>query len=77
VLGARSLTDARRCALFAGLLKLPVPFIMVIPGVLATLILPPINHGDQGFPALISELLVRGLVLAALVRRSCRASTPP
>jgi len=70
VLGARSLADARRGALFAGLLKLPVLLIMVIPGVLATVILPPLEQGDQVFPALISELLpmgVRGLVLAALV----------
>lgn len=70
VLGARSLADARRGALFAGLLKLPVLFIMVIPGVVATLILPPLENGDQVFPALIGELLpvgLRGLVLAALV----------
>ena len=70
VLGARSLADARRGVLFAGLLKLPVLFIMVIPGVLATLILPPLENGDQVFPALIGELLpagLRGLVLAALV----------
>ncbi len=70
VLGARSLADARQGALFAGLLKLPVLFIMVIPGVVATLILPPLENGDQVFPALVSELLpvgLRGLVLAALV----------
>lgn len=70
VLGARSLADARRGALFAGLLKLPVLFIMVIPGVVATQILPPLDNGDQVFPALVSELLpvgLRGLVLAALV----------
>ena len=70
VLGARSLADARKGALFAGLLKLPVLFIMVIPGVVATLILPPLDNGDQVFPALIRELLpvgLRGLVLAALV----------
>jgi SSS family solute:Na+ symporter len=70
VLGARSVADARRGALFAGLLKLPVLFIMVLPGVLATLILPPLDNADQVFPALISELLpvgLRGVVLAALV----------
>ncbi len=69
VLGARSLADARRGALFAGLLKLPVLFIMVLPGVAASLILPPLDNGDQVFPALVSELLpvgLRGLVLAAL-----------
>lgn len=70
VLGARSLQDARRGALLAGFLKLPVLFIMVIPGVMATLILPPLDNGDQVFPALVTELLpvgLRGLVLAALV----------
>lgn len=70
VLGARSLADARYGALFAGLLKLPVLFVMVIPGVVATQILPPLDNGDQVFPALIGELLpvgLRGLVLAALV----------
>lgn len=70
VLGARSLADARYGALFAGLLKLPVLLVMVIPGVVATQILPPLDNGDQVFPALISELLpvgLRGLVLAALV----------
>lgn len=70
VLGARSLADARRGALLAGLLKLPVLLIMVLPGVMAIAILPPLAQGDQVFPALISELLptgIRGLVLAALV----------
>lgn len=38
VLGARDLNHGRWGALFAGLLKLPVIFIMVVPGVLALLI---------------------------------------
>jgi len=70
VLGARSLAHARWGTLFAGLLKLPVLLIMVIPGVLATVILPPLEQGDRVFPALIGELLptgLRGLILAALV----------
>jgi SSS family solute:Na+ symporter len=70
VLGARDLGHARAGVLFAGLLKLPVLFIMVLPGVIATLILPPLDNGDQVFPALIAELLpagLSGLVLAALV----------
>lgn len=69
VLGARDLANARAGALLAGLLKLPVLFIMVIPGVIAVLILPPLENGDQVFPALISELLpagLSGLILAAL-----------
>jgi SSS family solute:Na+ symporter len=69
VLGARSIADARYGVLLAGLLKLPVLYIMVIPGVLATLILPPLDSGDQVFPALIAEVLpagLSGLILAAL-----------
>lgn len=38
VLGARDLNHGRWGALFAGLLKLPVLFIMVVPGVLALLV---------------------------------------
>ncbi len=70
VLGARSLADARAGVLLAGLLKLPVLFIMVLPGLMAVLILPPLENPDQVFPALISELLpagLTGLILAALV----------
>jgi SSS family solute:Na+ symporter len=70
VLGARSITHARRAALFAGLLKLPVLFLMVLPGVMASVFLPGLQQGDQVFPALIATLLpqgLAGLVLAALV----------
>ena len=70
VLGARSIADARRGALFAGLLKLPVLFLMVLPGVMAGVFLPGLEQGDQVFPALIGTLLppgLAGLVLAALV----------
>jgi SSS family solute:Na+ symporter len=70
VLGARSLADARAGALFAGLLKLPVLFLMVMPGLMAVMILPPLENPDQVFPALVSELLpagLSGLILAALV----------
>jgi SSS family solute:Na+ symporter len=70
VLGARSVADARRGALFAGLLKLPVLFLMVLPGVMASVFLPGLEQGDQVFPALIGTLLpagLAGLVLAALI----------
>lgn len=70
VLGARSIADARRGALFAGLLKLPVLFVMVLPGVMASVFLPGLDQGDQVFPALIGTLLpagLAGLVLAALI----------
>ena len=70
VLGARSIADARRGALFAGLLKLPVLFLMVLPGVMAGVFLPGLDNGDQVFPTLIGTLLpqgLAGLVLAALI----------
>jgi SSS family solute:Na+ symporter len=70
VLGARDLEHARAGVLLAGLLKLPVLFIMVLPGIVAMLILPPLENGDQVFPTMVAELLpvgLRGLVLAALV----------
>lgn len=69
VLGAHDLGHARGGVLLAGLLKLPVLFIMVLPGVMAVQILPPLDNGDQVFPALIAELLpagLSGLILAAL-----------
>ena len=62
VLGARSMDDARWGALFGGLLKLPVLFIMVLPGVLARLIFPDISNADAVFPTLVTQLLPSGLV---------------
>jgi len=70
VLGARNVVQARRGVLFAGLLKLPVLFLMVLPGVMAGVFLPGLEQGDQVFPALIGTLLppgLVGLVLAALI----------
>jgi SSS family solute:Na+ symporter len=69
VLGARGIAHARGGVLLAGLLKLPVLFIMVLPGVMAVQILPPLDNGDRVYPALIAELLpagLSGLILAAL-----------
>ncbi len=69
VLGARSVSDARFGVLLAGLLKLPVLYIMVLPGVIATLILPSLDNPDQVFVTLVAEVLpvgLAGLILAAL-----------
>ena len=70
VLGARSLDDARWGALLGGLLKLPVLFIMVLPGLVAKLIFPDLPEGDVVFPTLVTQLLpvgVVGLVMAGLI----------
>jgi SSS family solute:Na+ symporter len=68
-LGARSLADGRRGALFAGLLKLPNLFILILPGVMAASLYPDLENPDLAFPVLVFDLLpvgVRGLMLAAL-----------
>ena len=62
VLGARSIAHARWGALFAGLLKLPVLYLMVLPGVMAGVFLPELENGDAVFPALVTTLLPAGLV---------------
>jgi SSS family solute:Na+ symporter len=70
ILAARSLNDARWGALFAGLLKLNILFLMVLPGVMAIHIVPGLQNGDLVFPALIEKLLpsgLMGIVIAALV----------
>ncbi|MEE2779833.1 MAG: sodium/solute symporter [Myxococcota bacterium] len=70
VLGARSLDDARWGALLGGLLKLPVLFIMVLPGLMAKLIFPDLPEADAVFPTMVTQLLpvgVVGLVMAGLI----------
>ncbi len=69
-LGARNLDEGRWGALFAGLLKVPVLFIMVFPGVFARVLYPNLDKGDMVFPTMIFDLLpsgLRGLVLIALI----------
>ncbi len=68
-LGARSLEDGRRGALFAGLLKLPNLFILILPGVFATVLYPDLDNPDLVFPMLAFDLLpigLRGFMLAVL-----------
>ena len=68
-LGARSLNHGRLGALFAGFLKLPNLFILVLPGVMAVSLYPALERPDMVFPALAFDLLpvgARGLMLAAL-----------
>ncbi|HZY66911.1 MAG TPA: sodium:solute symporter [Rubrobacteraceae bacterium] len=69
-LGARTLDHGRWGAIFCGFLKLPILFIMVLPGALAIALYPNIQDPNQIFPTLAFDLLpvgVRGVVLAALV----------
>jgi SSS family solute:Na+ symporter len=76
VLGARDMNHGRWGSLFAGLLKLPVLFIMVLPGIFARILYPPEQfpmlaaNTDLIYPTLLFDLLpvgIRGLVITALV----------
>jgi SSS family solute:Na+ symporter len=75
-LGAKDLHHGRWGALFAGLLKLPIIFIMVLPGIFGRLLYPAdaypalAQNPDLIFPTLMFDLLpvgVRGLIITALV----------
>ena len=75
-LGAKNLNHGRWGALFAGLLKLPIIFIMVMPGLFGRLLYPAAEYpalaanSDLIFPTLMFDLLpigIRGLIIAALV----------
>ena len=75
-LGAKDLNHGRWGALFAGLLKLPIIFIMVLPGIFGRLLYPAADYPalaenpDLIFPTLMFDLLpvgIRGLIITALV----------
>ena len=62
VLSAKDERHGRWGALFAGLLKLPVLYVMVLPGTAAILLYPNLTQADQVYPTLIFDLLPVGLV---------------
>ncbi|MEM9386000.1 MAG: sodium:solute symporter [Pseudomonadota bacterium] len=70
VLGAKDVNHGRWGALFAGLLKLPVLFLMVLPGTAAIVLYPELERPDLVFPVLMFDLLpvgILGLVLAGFL----------
>jgi SSS family solute:Na+ symporter len=70
VLSAQNIDEARWGNLFAGLLKLPVLFLMVLPGTCALLLFPHLPRSDQVYPTLILKLLptgTLGLVVAGFI----------
>ncbi len=73
VLSARTLDQGRAGALFAGLLKLPVLFLMVLPGTCAVLLFPHLPRADLVYPSLVFGLLPTGLL--GLVAASFAAAT--
>jgi len=69
-LGAKSLAEGQKGVIWAAALKLVIPFIIVIPGILAfQLYGSEIVDGDKAYPYMISRLLppqLRGVMFAAL-----------
>jgi SSS family solute:Na+ symporter len=62
MLSAKNIDHARWGALFAGLLKLPVLFLIVLPGTCALLLFPKLPRPDLVYPNLILHLLPAGIV---------------
>ncbi len=67
LLSAKSTEHGRWGAIFAGFLKLPTLFIMVMPGTLAIILFPDLERGDLVYPTLVFELLPVGLLGLVLV----------
>ncbi len=69
-LGADSLKEGQIGALFAGFLKIPNLFLMILPGLIALKLYPDLSTPDLAFPTLAFELMpigLRGLIMAALI----------
>ncbi|MGF1551335.1 MAG: sodium/solute symporter [Paracoccaceae bacterium] len=69
-LGARNLREGRRGALFAGFLKIPNLFVLILPGLIAIQLYPDLDNPDLAFPSLAFDMLpigLRGLIAAALI----------
>src|SRR5208337_726239 len=70
VLGARTIGEGQKGAIFAAFLKILPLFILVLPGVIARALYPNLQRHDLAFPMLVTHLLpegVRGLVLAGVL----------
>jgi SSS family solute:Na+ symporter len=68
-LGARSEWDARMGVVFAGFMKILLPLLVVIPGIVAFKLYPGLADKDQAFPTLVRELVpagLSGIVIAGL-----------
>lgn len=69
-LAAKSLREAQLGLIFAGFLKIILPLIVVIPGIVAFALDAPIEKPDQAYPWLMHSFIpsgVKGIAFAALV----------
>jgi SSS family solute:Na+ symporter len=69
-LSAKNADEARKGALFAGLLKIPILFLLVFPGLASLILYPNLqelfpgmnNYADGAYPMLVFQLLPHGLI---------------
>ncbi|MDT8436008.1 MAG: sodium:solute symporter [Gemmatimonadota bacterium] len=69
-LAAKNVHHARWGALLAAALKLPVIFLMVLPGTMARVLYPDLPNPDMVYPTMMFDMLpvgLRGLILTGLV----------
>ena len=69
-LAAKSVNEARKGMQFAGLLKLLIPLIVVIPGIAVYAMGVELDRSDEAYPWLLGHLIpagVKGLAFAALI----------
>ncbi len=69
-LAAKSLSEAQNGLVFAGFLKLILPLIVVVPGIVAFALNAPLEKPDQAYPWLMHSFIpngVKGIAFAALV----------
>ncbi|XP_066979796.1 sodium/mannose cotransporter SLC5A10-like isoform X1 [Macrobrachium rosenbergii] len=70
ILSSKDSNQGRLGCLLAGLLRIPVLFIMVLPGTMARVIYPDLPKADLVYPTLLFQLLptgVRGIVLSGFL----------
>jgi solute:Na+ symporter, SSS family len=60
-LGARSEWDGRMGVLFAGFMKIVLPLLVVIPGIIAFKLYPGLADPDKAYPILVKDLVPMGL----------------
>ena len=68
-LGAKNLKEGQKGVLLSGFLKMLVPLMMVIPGVIASRLVPGLEQNDFAYPTLVAKVLpwpLVGLFCAAL-----------
>jgi len=69
-LGTASERDAKKSVLFGAFLKLSIPFLIVVPGLIGFVIFPNLQKGDDVYPTMLQHLLppgVAGLVFAGFL----------